>query len=131
MKMKDSAVVSEWLVIARKDWGRISHMLDDKDAEAAAFFLQQSMEKYLKAFLLRHGWKLRKTHELDALLDDAIGYAPELNRFYDLCERVAGYYFTERYPPLVASVEITHKDIEKDREQAKEFVRTMFPKEEL
>lgn len=131
MTMKDSVVVSEWLVIARKDWVRISHMLDDKDAEAAAFFLQQSLEKYLKAFLLQQGWKLRKIHELDALLDDAIAYNSGLNRFYDLCERVAGYYFTERYPPLVTASELTCKDIERDLEQAKAFVRTMFPKEEL
>ncbi len=107
-------------------------MLEDKDAEAAAFFFQQSLEKYLKAFLLQQGWKLLKIHELDALLDDAIAYKPELNRFYDLCERVAGYYFTERYLPLVASVmELSCKEIERDLEQAKEFVRTMFPKEEF
>lgn len=132
MTLKDSPIVLDWLRIARKDRGRISHMLDGKDAEAAAFFLQQSLEKYLKAFLLRHGWKLRKMHELDALLDDAVAYNPGLNRFYDLCERVSGYYFAERYPPLVAAaMELTCKDVERDMGQAKKFIKMMFPKEEF
>ena len=37
--------------IARKDWKRADRNLKDRDSEAAGFFLQQSLEKYLKAFL--------------------------------------------------------------------------------
>ena len=76
---------SDWLEIARKDWTRTLHMLDKEDAEAASFFFQQSLEKYLKAFLLQHGWKLRKIHELDALLDNAAKHNPGLEDFRDLC----------------------------------------------
>ena len=86
--------------VARKDWRRVQNMLEKKDAEAAGFFLQQSLEKYLKGFLLRQGWKLKKIHELDALLDDAVKYNPNLKVFYELCDRVAGYYFADRYPPF-------------------------------
>lgn len=128
-EQKDSLSTLEWLKIARKDWTRIHYMLEKKDAEAASFFLQQSLEKYLKAFLLQHGWKLRKIHELDALLDDAVKYDPDLKKFYDLCERVSGYYFADRYPPL-GTTELTCKDIEKDMEEAKEFVKAMFGKME-
>jgi hypothetical protein len=39
-------------------------MLADGDGEGAALFLQQALEKYLKAFLLQHGWKLKKIHTL-------------------------------------------------------------------
>jgi len=42
------------------------------------FFLQQSLEKYLKAFLVKRNWNLRKIHELDALLDEASKYQQEL-----------------------------------------------------
>lgn len=120
----------EWIKIARKDWTRLHHMLEKEDAEAAGFFLQQSLEKYLKAFLLHHGWGLRKIHELDALLDDAVKYNPDLKNFYTLCERISGYYFVDRYPPL-GSAEIECKDIEKDMEEAKVFIKAMFPLEEL
>jgi hypothetical protein len=60
-----AAVADEWMRIARKDWRRAERNLKDRDSEAAGFFLQQSIEKYLKAFLLKHNWKLRKIHELD------------------------------------------------------------------
>ncbi len=73
-----TAFPSDWLRIALKDWNRTRRMLDDQDAEAAGFFLQQSLERFLKAFLLGQGWKLRKIHELDALLDDAVKLKPDL-----------------------------------------------------
>jgi HEPN domain-containing protein len=131
MNEKDNSIFPlDWLKIARKDWRRVQNMLEKKDAEAAGFFLQQSLEKYLKGFLLRQGWKLKKIHELDALLDDAVKYNPNLKVFYELCDRVAGYYFADRYPPFVAE-EIACEDIEKDMEEAKKFVMTMFPEEEI
>jgi HEPN domain-containing protein len=120
----------DWLKVAKKDWDRVRYMLEKKDAEAASFFLQQCLEKYLKAFLLGHGWKLRKIHEIDALLDDAIIYDSTLKSFYDLCERVSGYYFADRYPPL-RTTDITCEDITKDLEEAHKFITALFPEEGL
>ena len=125
-----NSLPSDWMIIARKDWNRIFHMLDYDDVEASGVFLQQSLEKYLKAFLLQHGWKLRKIHELDALLDDAVRYNPELENYRDLCERVSGYYLAERYPPL-GDFGLRSEDIEKDLNEARKFVITMFPLEKL
>jgi HEPN domain-containing protein len=105
-------------------------MLEKGDAEASGFFLQQSLEKYLKAFLLQHGWRLRKLHELDALLDDAVKHAPDLENFRDLCERISGYYFADRYPPL-GVLELTCADIKEDLIEAERFILTMFPAEGL
>jgi HEPN domain-containing protein len=105
-------------------------MLNEKDAEAAGYFLQQSLEKYLKAFLLQKGWRLKKTHELDALLDEAIKFAPELACFYPLCEQVSGYYFTQRYPRLVEE-ELACEDIEKNIKEAERFIQAMFSESEF
>ena len=58
--------IKDWVRIARTDWERTRRNLMEKDISAAAMFLQQSIEKYLKAFLIQHGWKLRKIHRLDA-----------------------------------------------------------------
>lgn len=63
---EDSPYVEDWLRVARRDWHRIHVMLADGDPDGAGFFLQQAMEKYLKAFLLRHGWKLKKVHTLQS-----------------------------------------------------------------
>ncbi len=105
-------------------------MLEKGDAEAAGYFLQQSLEKYLKAFLLQHGWRLRKIHELDALLDDVSKYNSALEHFRDLCERVSGYYLAVRYPPLGIS-ELTCTDVKEDLMEAKMFILAMFPGEKL
>ena len=43
---------------------------------------------------------------------------------------MTGYYFVDRYPPLGAA-ELASQDIEKDMEEAKEFIRAMFGEKEL
>ncbi|MEW6376422.1 MAG: HEPN domain-containing protein [Thermodesulfobacteriota bacterium] len=85
---QNSLYIEDWKEIARKDRKRIKRSLRESDAEAAGFFLQQALEKYLKAFLLGKGWKLRKIHSLSALLDYAIEHSPQLEEFRPLCERV-------------------------------------------
>lgn len=129
-KYENSLIPEDWKRVARKDWKRIKRNLRDDDAEAAGFYLQQSLEKFLKAFLLQHGWKLKKIHVLHDLLSDAVAYNSSLESFRSLCERVLGYYFIDRYPLLVPS-ELTCKDVEKDMEAAKRFIQMMFPEEKL
>jgi HEPN domain-containing protein len=103
----------------------MERMLDDEDAEASGYFLEQSIEKYIKSFLLERGWRLRKIHELDALLDEAAKHCPDLESFRDLCERVSGYYFIERYPALV-DTGLTCEDIEKDIIEARRLVEALL-----
>jgi HEPN domain-containing protein len=123
-KPENSLYPPDWLKVAKKDWHRMKIMLDEEDAEAAGYFLQQSLEKYLKAFLLEKGWKLQKIHELDALLDEAVKHNEDLESYRDLCERVSGYYFTDRYPALV-DTGLTCEDIEKDVEKARRFIKAL------
>ncbi len=129
-KNAEPSVADDWLKIARKDWRRVQRNLRDRDVEASAFFLQQSLEKFLKAFLLNRKWKLRRVHELDALLDEAVKHQPNLESFRDLCERVSGYYFAERYPPL-GTLDLTSRDVKRDLDEARDFVKAMFPGERL
>jgi len=102
-------------------------MLKEEDEEGAAYFLQQSLEKYLKAFLLEQGWKLKRIHELDTLLDEAIKYKAEIELFKDLCERVSGYYFTQRYP-IMEYIGVTCEDIQKDKIEAQNLIQVLAEK---
>lgn len=73
------------------------------------------MEKFLKAFLLSNGWRLRRIHDLEALLDDTVEHDQDLERFRAVCQRVTGYYLIERYPlagVAVPSVEDVHSALE-------------------
>lgn len=123
-----SSYPEDWLRIARRDWQRVEMALSHSDAELAGFLLQQSLEKYLKAYMLARGSGLRRTHELDALLDSACRFDPQLARFRDLCERVSGYYLLERYP-IATTATLSLDDLTKDIEEAREFVRALHPSE--
>ncbi len=128
-KPEDSLYPPDWIKFAKKDWHRVKVMLNDEDAEAAGYFLQQALEKYLKAFLLQQGWKLKKIHTLYTLLDDAVKYNSDLESFRDLCERVSGYYLGERYPRLTEEG-LTCEEITRDIDEAGEFIKAMFGKSE-
>lgn len=77
--------------------------------------------------MLVRGWSLKKIHELDALLDEAIEHEPELASFKELCERVSGYYFSERYPTL-DHTELTCEEVKNDLEEAQKLVDILSSK---
>lgn len=105
-------------------------LLGQQDPSAAGFFLQQALEKYLKAYLIAQGWGLRKTHELDRLLDACLDYTPALDRFRPLCERVSTYYVVERYPGVVGTGPDAD-EVRRDLENAASLIVALFRDEAL
>lgn len=105
-------------------------MLADGDADGAGFFLQQALEKYVKAFLLSHGWKLKKVHTLQSLLDEAAAFAPDVASLRPVCERVSGFYIGERYPS-VGSEGLQAEDVRRALPEARLLVAKLFPAERL
>lgn len=64
-----------------------------------AILLQQAAEKYLKGYLIYHGWELRKTHDIRRLMAEAINYDSSFIDFRDFARAVTAYYLEDRYPP--------------------------------
>jgi HEPN domain-containing protein len=61
--------------------------------------LAEILENVLKAELIRQGWRLEKTHDLDRLLDALIARQSDLVPLVEpLCDVLAEVYFTDRYP---------------------------------
>lgn len=61
--------------------------------------LAEVLEKVLKAELIRLGWTLEKTHDLDRLLDALVARQSDLVPLVEpLCDVLAEVYFTDRYP---------------------------------
>lgn len=60
--------------------------------------LQEAIERYLKAFLIANGWRLVKTHDLDALLAEAIARAPAFHAFTPLTSSLTRDFFAQHYP---------------------------------
>lgn len=98
MGERNSVYARDWLRLAELDLSRVEAQLRNHDAADAGFHLQQAVEKFLKAFLLSNGWSLRRTHNLDALLDDAVSYDAALEEWRAACQRISGFYLVERYP---------------------------------
>ena len=61
--------------------------------------LAEVVEKIMKAELIRTGWRLEKTHDLDRLLEILEERKSDLAaQFEPLCDALAEAYFTNRYP---------------------------------
>lgn len=121
MTSEKSSYPGGWLRIAQKDLRRVERALRDRDAEVAGFFLQQAVEKFLKAFLLARGWKLRRIHDLEALLDDAVVYDAALEQFRGVCQRITKYYMLGRYPLPIES-QVTIAEVGRSLAGAQELV---------
>ena len=124
----NSTYPEDWRGAARRDWGRVKFLLSSGDGDLAGFVLQQCLEKYLKAFLLGHGWRLRKIHDLDGLLDAAAAFDPSLEKFRSLCERVADYYLASRYP-ILRRARLDVADVERNLSEARELIQALHPEE--
>lgn len=122
-KKRKASYPSEWLDKASQDLQRVTRRLREGDTEDAAFHLQQAIEKFLKGFLLANGWKLKKIHDLEALLDDAVRLTPELETYRALCQQVTGYYLAERYPALGSAP--SAQEIRSAYQDAQQLVRRL------
>ncbi len=93
MPPEESYYPRDWLRIAEKDekdWKRAERALDGTDAEEAGFWLQQALEKYLKAYLLSKKWELKRIHDLEILVNEAAQFDSRFGSFQEVVERSAG-----------------------------------------
>jgi HEPN domain-containing protein len=113
MPDSESQYPKDWFRIAAKDLQRVTKRLAEGDVDDAAFRLQ----------LLSQGWRLRRIHDIEALLNEAIPYDKRLERCRSLCQQVAGYYLIERYPMFEEGP--SRADVEEAYRQTKALVRLL------
>lgn len=112
MPRKESLIPADWFAKADLDLQTADLLWREKGhSEIIGFHLHQGIEKYLKGFLLSRGWKLKRIHDLVALLNEAVQYNPSLELYRDTCQQVTEFYIEERYPFLISST-ITREAIE-------------------
>ena len=124
MQHSESSYPADWLRIAEKDWKRVEMLLKEGDPGLAGFCLQQAGEKFLKAFLLSRGWQLRRIHNLDTLLDDAVEYDASLEDYREVFQKITAFYIVERYPFVIGS-KITEKDVRTSLNQVKGVIEKL------
>lgn len=120
--MDDNRIkAKEWFKKAMHDLAAVKDILNGSGhPDVAGVLLQQSIEKYLKGYLISKGWKLEKTHDLKKLLDKAVKYNPAFNEYYDLLDILTEYYFEEKYP--LGETEVTLNDIKKNLKDARKLI---------
>ena len=121
MPPKESLYPRDWFRIAEKDFKRAEQLLKLDDAEGAGYNLQQAVEKYLKGFLLSKGWKLKRVHDLEVLLNDALQYEPTFEEFRGVCQKITDYFLLDRYP-LPTSITLTIRQVENSKDQAQQLI---------
>lgn len=96
----DSNNPADWLFIADSDLAGLKALATQELAyEMCRSKLAEVLEKVLKAELLRLGWRLVKTHDLEVLASELRARGSDLMPQVDpLCEALAEVYFTDRYP---------------------------------
>jgi HEPN domain-containing protein len=104
---ESSSIVTEWVRRANDDWKvvQLSRRLPEPLWEIASFHAQQSAEKYMKAFLIQKGWKLKKTHDLTDLLSDCIGYDSALSLLSTDRQELTPFALAGRYPTVLITSE--------------------------
>jgi len=96
----DSDNPADWLYFADLDLGLIG-LAAGKECfyEPLRGKLAEALEKVLKAELIRLGWQLRKTHDLEFLSGELRARGSDLLGFIDpLTKPLAEAYFIDRYP---------------------------------
>jgi HEPN domain-containing protein len=124
MPRDESLYPNDWLRIAEKDLIRANHLLSINDPEAAGFYLQQSVEKFLKAYLLRKGWQLQRIHDLEPLLNEALVYDKSFEIYRAELQKITGFYFVERYP-FTLDAGLTNEDIQTALDEIKPFIQSL------
>ena len=98
MNPQDSEYPEDWIRNAEEDYRMALYLLEGDFPRGAGYNLQQAVEKFFKAYLIRQGWRLQRTHDLVELLDDALQYDSDLEEFRSVCKLVTDYTLAGRYP---------------------------------
>ena len=111
----------EWISKADKDLDEAGFLFkNERPLEDAAYFIQQAIEKYLKAFLISNSWEFAKTHDLVRLIKEAIKFDKSFEKFISAAEEITDFYIESRYP-VSYDVEYTSEEIREYLRIAKEI----------
>jgi len=84
-------------------------------------YLQQAAEKYLKGYLLSRGWSLKRTHDLEVLLNEAMNHDGRFQAYLNACIMVREFYVEERYP-FIGSPPPSRQELEEAIDAIQEMI---------
>jgi len=99
----------EWVEKAENDWGSLRREIrarKNQNYDAACFFAQQCVEKYIKARLVEANVYFKKVHDLSYLLGLAAEIEPLWMSYEQEFRLLTDYAVEFRYPGASADLEL-------------------------
>lgn len=66
--------------------------------ESVIELLHEATERFLKAYLISRGWKLRRIHDLGALVAEAVALDSRFSAFEDFADSLTDQFWAQHYP---------------------------------
>ena len=124
----ESTLPADWLAQGDQDLEAAEILLNQNGPlPIVAFLLQQTVEKYLKGYLLSQAWSLRRIHDLEILIQEAISRDIDFTPFLSTCQQITEYYIESRYPVGVTTV-LVRTTVENDFLVVKTLVHLIYNK---
>ena len=90
---------ADWLLLAKERLESADALFAARGAcYSAVELLQESVERYLKGFLVSRGWQLERIHDLNRLLDLATAHRADFSRFQQLAQSLTEQFWEQHYP---------------------------------
>ncbi len=114
-------IVKSWVEKGDHDLGtaQVTFLYIPRFRDTIAFHCQQSVEKYLKAYLFFNDTAFKRTHNLSYLLSLVSQFDSVSDDFYDKAAELEDFSVEIRYPD--SSIELSNDDINQALAIAREF----------
>jgi HEPN domain-containing protein len=121
-------ITSEWFDKAEGDWATLMREFrarKNPNYDAVCFHSQQCAEKYLKGKLQEAGIAIKKTHDLEVILNEVLKIEPAWSNMIKAANSLTVYAVKFRYPGDSAD-KIESKDSIKQCRLIRETIRQSF-----
>lgn len=100
MRGRNLDLVTQWIVKGDHDLGtaKITYAYIPEFLDTITFHCQQSIEKYIKAFLIFHSKNFKYTHDLVYLIEISLTIDHGFESFIDSLIEIQSYAVEVRYP---------------------------------
>jgi len=125
--MKKSELFKEWIIKAQNDLESAQILFKEKGpTDTICFLCHQTVEKYLKAFLVYYQIEFEKIHNLWKLAKECSKIDKKILEFREELKILDSYYIESRYPIDVAVY--SQKDCKKVLNIAEEITKYISDK---
>jgi HEPN domain-containing protein len=120
----------DWLLLARERLRAADALFQTLGATYSGVeLLQESVERFLKAYLISQGWKLEKIHNLSTLLDRAVTFDELFKTHADLSENLTVQFWAQHYPgDDLSEVGFDYPELRDQAGQLISFIEGKIPK---